>query len=72
LFFALRINQVISKSNLPSFPFEFAKGKKEEEEDGVPQNLVVVVHDYTLWRKQQHLHFADSFIPITLFLLQSW
>jgi hypothetical protein len=33
LFFALHINQVISKSNLPSYPFEFAKAKKEEEEE---------------------------------------
>jgi uncharacterized Zn-finger protein len=33
VFFALRINQVISKSNLPSYPFEFAKAKKEEEDE---------------------------------------
>jgi hypothetical protein len=74
LFFALRINQVISKSNLPSYPFEFAKAKKEEEGDeeeaeGGPTKPCCCTLLHSL---EKTATFADSFIPITLFLLQSW
>ncbi len=74
LFFAWRINQVISKSNLPSFPLWVCKSKEGRRRRRRSHKTFVVVHYYyyTLWRKQQHVHFADSFIPITLFLLQSW
>ncbi len=55
----------------PLTPLSLQKQRrKKKKKKGVPQNLVVV--HYILHSLEKTATFADSFIPITLFLLQSW